>query len=128
MAETRRITLGVLILMFILGIIAAECSNSQKEADLVSKLGDFCSNVNNKNWYTAAWAPKSAQKMCETKAKREMRNFVLEGNLRPCSFGGIPMFCRTLSNGNLILYQSDREPLEITVADLDRIRPHLAVY
>ena len=128
MAETRRVTLGVLISMLLFGFLVSECSNSQKEAELLSSMGNFCNKVNNKNWYTAAWSPKSAQKICETKAKREMRNFILEGNLRPCSFGGIPMFCRTLPNGNLILYQSDRDPLEIMATDLERISPHLSIY
>jgi len=126
--QRRNVVLGFILIGFTCGLIGLECSNWEKEADLVSKLGDFCSNVNNKNWYRAAWAPKSAKKMCETMAKREMRNFVLEGNLRPCNFGGIPMFCKNLQNGNIVLYQSDREPLEIPSADLERIRPHLAVY
>jgi hypothetical protein len=127
-SQKRNVLLGLILLGFTGGLIGLQCSTLEKEADLLSKLGTFCSNVNNQNWYTASWSPMSAQKMCETKAKREMRNFVLETNLRPCSFGGIPMFCRTLENGNVILYQTDREPLEITAADLERIRPHLTVH
>lgn len=83
----------------------------------------WCANVTEENWHTARWR-KTSKETCQ-------EAFLIRGPTeRPCTFGGLPAYCSTASDGymNIWVVGAGGQPISVIPQDVERIKPHLVIH
>lgn len=86
---------------------------------------EVCSKVNNDNWYTAQWEPRSASEVCHLNGA-----YLIGDHPRvPCSFGGLPYFCYNEKDGAISIrsFATGARVAFISPADKQRVEGHLVL-
>ncbi|HLD17662.1 MAG TPA: hypothetical protein VJB99_01130 [Patescibacteria group bacterium] len=130
----RRLGWGALVGMLILLVwwvgSAALSYDRRQKTELDAKTAILCTNVTNENWYQAEWAGGASSKdTCEYWGGIMLFGVPAGKSFRPCTFGGLPMFCLFHENKDVDLFWiTGSRAFGVKTADMERVRPHLAVY